>query len=314
MLEELRKINYRDGKQGLLYFLCEVIGTHSVSIRDAEIICSHNPGNSTCSVSEIVGYCVEFGWIRRSENLLSIDDSIQPYVSDKNQLNKALIESSLKQLFEAEIFNSDMFFYDSVQSCYGFRNENLPLHFSCVRDVLLSQGFLAVQRNVIGRKFFVEAAYESYIAKYCKKQRKILTLERLKKQIEANEVAGEAAEEFVLSYEKKRIGLPLCNRIKRISEIDVTAGYDIVSFDSPESNEWDRLIEVKAVSKSGFFWSRNEYEIAKLKGDRYYIYLVELSKTQSQNYSPEIIQNPADKIMLSDEWLVESQTFSVKRV
>lgn len=103
-------------------------------------------------------------------------------------------------------------------------------------------------------------------------------------------------------------------KVRRISEIDVAAGYDIVSFDSNQSLEPDRFIEVKAVSNAGFYWSRNEYEIAKLKGDTYYLYLVDLNRIDEQDYSPQMIQNPAVNVMDTDEWFVESQSYYVKHI
>ena len=106
----------------------------------------------------------------------------------------------------------------------------------------------------------------------------------------------------------------MCEKVRRISEIDVAAGYDIVSFDSSQSQELDRFIEVKAVSNKGFYWSRNEYEMSKLKGDAYYLYLVELGRINQQNYEPQIIQNPAKNVMESQEWFVESQTFFIKHL
>lgn len=164
-----------------------------------------------------------------------------------------------------------MFYYDSVQFRYAFKNELLPLSLSSVRNVLISQGFLIPLRDTQGTRFYISPTYDALVAKHCKERRKQLSLEQLKKQFERNELAGEKAELFVLEYEKRRLGLPLCEKVRRISEIDVTAGYDIVSFDSPQSREPDRFIEVKAVSSAGFYWSKNEYEIAKLKGDMYYL-------------------------------------------
>lgn len=74
------------------------------------------------------------------------------------------------------------------------------------------------------------------------------------------------------------------------------------------------FIEVKAISESGFYWSKNEYEIAKLRGEFYYLYLVELSKIDESEYAPEIIQNPAMSIMGADGWLVEPQSYYLRRV
>lgn len=68
------------------------------------------------------------------------------------------------------------------------------------------------------------------------------------------------------------------------------------------------------MSASGFFWSKNEYEVAKLKGDSYYLYLVELGRIDEPGYVPEMIQDPAANVMESDDWFVEARSYHIKRV
>ena len=314
MLEELKKLNYHGGKDGLLFFICNVIGRNEITLRDAEVICSHASGKRQLSVEDLVSYCLALGWIKKEADILTIIPEFEPFLGDKEVLNDTLIKSTVEQLFQDGIVNQSMFFYDSIQRSYAFKNELLPLSLSCVRNVLISQGFLIPQRDPQGTRFYIAPIYDDLIAKYCKIRRTQLSLERLKKQLEDNELAGEKAELFVVEYEKKRIGSPLCENIKRISEIDVAAGYDIVSFNSSDSLEPDRFIEVKAVSASGFFWSKNEYEVAKLKGDSYYLYLVELGRIDETGYVPEMIQNPTSIIMQADGWLVEAQSYHIRRV
>jgi hypothetical protein len=123
------------------------------------------------------------------------------------------------------------------------------------------------------------------------------------------------AEHFVLDFEIQRLGKDFASRVRIISDIDVGAGYDIISFESNESQEYDRFIEVKATSNSqGFFWSSNEYETAKLKGPRYYLYLVDLRKIRRDDYVPLIIKDPAAVIMESEDWLVEPQTYQITKI
>ena len=136
----------------------------------------------------------------------------------------------------------------------------------------------------------------------------------LKKRLKSDELAGEKAELFVVKYEKKRLGVEGENKVKRISEIDVTAGYDIVSANSPNSTVANRFIEVKAVSENGFYWSKNEYDIAKLLAADYYLYLVDLSKIDDDNYEPDIIHNPVQHIMENNLWLVEPQSYHIQKV
>ena len=314
MLEELKNLNYHGGKAGLLFFICDVIGRNEITLRDAEVICSHASGKRQLSVEDLVCYCFTLGWIQKDGDVLRVSPSFEHLLDNKEALNEELIKSTIEQLFSYSGMNQNMFSYDSIRNCYAFKNELFPLSLSCVRNILISQGFFIVVRDSYGTHFYIAPLFESLVAKHCKTQRKQLSLESLKKQLELNDAAGEKAELFVLDFEKSRLGKSLCERIKRISEIDVSAGYDIISFNSNESQEHDRFIEVKAISNTGFYWSKNEYEIAKLKANSYYLYLVELSKINSFGYYPKMIQNPAESIFFSDEWFVETQSFFIHHV
>lgn len=314
MLDVLKNLKYHGGKDGLLFFICNVIGSGQIRIKDVEIMCARSPGKHYLSIEDLISYCHTLGWIQISEDVVSVSPDIVSLLNDKEKLNDALIVSTVNQLFKETIMDASMFYYDSVQCCYAFKNELLPLSLSGVRNVLISQGFFIPLRDSKGTRFLIAPTYDALVAKLCKARRKLLSLEQLKKQLESKELAGEKAELFVLEYEKNRLGQPLCEKVRRISEIDVTAGYDIVSFDSCQSREPDRFVEVKAVSNTGFYWSRNEYEIAKLKGDTYYLYLVELSRINQQDYTPQIIQNPAVSVMQAEEWFVEAQTYFIKHI
>ncbi len=204
--------------------------------------------------------------------------------------------------------------YDISRQIYTFRNDMFSLRFSKIRDVLISQGFLITTRVGMKTFFSISPLYESLVANFCKSERNKISLERLKKQIDSNNAIGEKAELFVLDYEKKRLGYPNCDYVKRISEIDVTAGYDIVSFSSQLSKIPDRFIEVKAVSVTGFYWSNNEYETAKLLGEKYCIYLVSIDRIDDSNYEPEIIINPAEVIINGADWLIEPQSYKIIRI
>lgn len=174
--------------------------------------------------------------------------------------------------------------------------------------------FAEVFNKLTGSRFYVSPEYESLVASQCIRKRKAISLEQLKKRLKSDELAGEKAELFVVKYEKKRLGVEGENKVKRISEIDVTAGYDIVSANSPNSTVANRFIEVKAVSENGFYWSKNEYDIAKLLAADYYLYLVDLSKIDDDNYEPDIIHNPVQHIMENNLWLVEPQSYHIQKV
>ena len=116
-----------------------------------------------------------------------------------------------------------------------------------------------------------------------------------------------------MKYEVLRIAdKHLSRKVKRISEIDVSAGYDIVSFENSKSFNYDRYIEVKSFSgQPHFYWSKNEIEVAKLYGDRYYLYLVNIEKITKSNYDPTIIRNPVKTVMCSENWLMQPTSYLV---
>ena len=163
---------------------------------------------------------------------------------------------------------------------------------------------------------FIDQAYEALVANICKENKKKITLEQLKAALEEDADAGEKAEEFVKRKKKKRLSSnSLIMRIRKISDVDVSAGYDLISFENDLSTEYDRFIEVKAFSnRKGFYWSSNELEVAKLKGRHYYLYLVDLTKISNSDYIPVIISDPAKSVMKSSDWLVEPETYHVRRI
>lgn len=214
MLDELKNLEYHGGKEGLLYFLCDIIGRGEIKVRDAEVICSHAPGKKYLSVEELIRYCLALGWIHISGDVISVVPSIIHLIGDKEKLNKTLIISTIKQLFEKHIFNSNMFFYDAVQSCYAFKNELLPLPLSSVRNVLVSQGFLIQFRDSKITRFYIDPIYDALVSKYCKESHKQISLEKLKKSLKKMQLRVKRLN--YLCYLMKKSGLDI-RYVKKLS-------------------------------------------------------------------------------------------------
>ena len=118
----------------------------------------------------------------------------------------------------------------------------------------------------------------------------------------------------MLGLEKKRLP-ELAQKIKRISDFDVAAGYDIVSYENNGSGQYDRFIEVKCYMGSPhFFWSENESDVAKIKADKYILCLVDYLKMGEPGYQPEFIRNPYETIFGSDEWLVNASSYRIQKI
>lgn len=315
MLEELKNLDYTPSQDGLSYFLSDVIGTNKHSPDDISVICNHAPGVLRLSSKHLLLYALAFNWIRKVENLYEITDEVLPVIDNKLELNKKLVKDTVSVLFEAGVFNMNMFTYETTTNRIIFQNGLLPLEYSAIRNTLVNQGFFDVIRSSVKTVFYLADDYIVLIRNRIRNQKKQFTLDQLKKRIEENEIAGELAEEYVLKFEKKRLPESFSERIQIVSSIDVSAGYDIVSYNSKTSTEIDRFIEVKAISqRNGFYWSANEYDVARLKGESYYLYLVKLACVDDDSYEPLIICNPASSIMNSDDWLVETDTYHIRSI
>ncbi|MBM6669029.1 DUF3883 domain-containing protein [Lacrimispora saccharolytica] len=315
MLEDLKNINYSLTKDNFIYFMVDVFGNNRYDITSLSVLCNHAPGRLQLLFSDLLNYCIAFEWVLREENVYFLSPSIIKYIDDKEKLNDKLVKDSVIMLFNANLINADMFIYEANTDKIRFKNERFSLEFSIIRNALISQGLFEIRRTTKRTYFYLSETYFNFVSSFIKQQKKKLSLDQLKRKLEENEKSGDLAERFVLEFEQKRLPASLRSKIRIISSIDVTAGYDIVSFESANSLEIDRFIEVKAINhERRFFWSQNEYEVAKLKGNRYYLYLVELNNIRKADYKPIIICDPVNSVMKSDEWLVETQTFCVRHI
>lgn len=149
-----------------------------------------------------------------------------------------------------------------------------------------------------------------------KRRATTLSPEQLRRLQETQAEQGADAEEYVVEYERKRLqGHPRIELVKRISLVDVGAGYDIESFEGPRSFLPDRFIEVKSHKGSEhFFWSIGELEAAKELGDRYHLYLVDMDQHGAPEYAPFIIRNPAVRLFEKEsDWTATPVGFEMRR-
>jgi hypothetical protein len=106
---------------------------------------------------------------------------------------------------------------------------------------------------------------------------------------------GRAGELFVLLFERTRLIAAgrddLAQRVAHVAENDVSAGYDVQSFDPTTGGEI--FIEVKATRLPGltrFFLTDHEREVAKRLGSAYFIY--EVASATSHPIIVNLIRDP----------------------
>ena len=143
------------------------------------------------------------------------------------------------------------------------------------------------------------------------KKRKI-GIEAFKKAMELQQIYGEEAEKFVVEFENKRLYYK--KDIDWVAQYIVNEGYDVASYDNPSDDLQNRFIEVKSYDGDipYFFWSRNEYNVAKRKKEQYWIYLVNRKKINNNGYEPQMEQNPFEGILKNDDWDKQVDKYIIK--
>lgn len=129
------------------------------------------------------------------------------------------------------------------------------------------------------------------------KSGKEMSPEELLKKLERQDAIGIKGEDFAIAYEKERLeglGAKPEDFEKYIIDrrnINVSQGYDIES----QFNGQSRYIEVKTTTvnaEADFFFSTNEFNVLKAKGEEAFIYRVVLSEDLESIVEIREIQNP----------------------
>ena len=245
------------------------------------------------------------------------------------ELKSKLILSLFNKIIDEEIIQEFLgnveYKYDLVDTTVSLSINRIPLDYSCLRNFMIDIGFfkskdantLLIDHNYL--EFFekkivpiINGSITDELNKRILKNTKI-SIEQLKRLLAIQEELGEEAEKFVLDLEQRRLkNHPNTERIKIISKIDSSAGYDIISFSNSNSIINDKFIEVKSYSnRKGFYWSSNEVSTAQLKQDQYYLYLVDRKLMNDADYSPRIIQNPYQNVFMNSEWVRETDNWFI---
>jgi hypothetical protein len=258
------------------------------------------------------------GIVRSDErSVLGIDSEFLDFLASESYMRAKTLERTLFAFGNDDefltIFSPLYLSYDIVysliqidRSAFGFRYANL-------RRFLAGFGFINPHPDIKIPKFIINPKYKRIFDLHllAEVKRRKIGIDKREAALEQKRLAGANAEEFVVSFEKRRVAThPKPESIQRISDYDAKAGYDVVSYDGQGSVSYDRFIEVKSCAiDRRFFWSTNEIRQAKIKRAQYFLYLVNPEKIREVDYEPMIIQNPYENVFLDQSWSREAQSW-----
>lgn len=311
MLAELKRCNSIGNIDGILFLVSIMAGKDKISRNEIRNRCALE-NNITVNCPGAVAF---FEYLRLVE---STSDTVMPLDAlnsladkDNDAIIAQLVALCINRLVDDGIFDKNATGFDPEKGHLTIKRFAFPLAYAAIRNFLTLVGALDKEEN---GEISVAGNYESDWTEQLRNRRKKFTLEQLLKQQEEQSKRGLEAEEYVLNLERTR--LPGKARvIKRISDFDVSAGYDIVSYESENSSHYDRFIEVKCyLGTPHFFWSENESDVAKIKADTYILCLVDYTRINEPGYQPEYIKNPYDAIFNGEEWLINSASYRIQKV
>lgn len=221
-------------------------------------------------------------------------------IQKSDQPSKVVIKYLIKHMYNTpNEFREYANQFLSNFSLHGEHYEFKPtlkqkLQYSGIRNFLMELHVLdydSTDAKYVIEDYFV-VAYQEFNEGHLVSDKNFKKIQNMKEKI------GRAAEEVVLEYEKARLSeFPhVVNKIEHIAIKDVSAGYDIKSFEHSEEGAFiPRLIEVKAVSSWDyrFYWTKNEIETSRLNSTNYYLYLLPVyTKNEFDLKSMKKIRDP----------------------
>lgn len=290
------------------YLLSVLPPSRPIRIAEARIICINKSISFSSSFSGALALLRFIQSIQGNGETIELVDPSR--AKNPNILLENLIDRLREMALFKEIYIPGAFQFDYIQNEIRIAPELLSKDVEGLRNIFINLGYwvnsnhplylLSVDPSYFSVTKNILTAENNNLARDLRKLDKA-SLDYL---LEHKSELGRIAEEAVLRYERTRLSNHCgIENIAIISSVDVTAGFDIVSYETSDSKILDRFIEVKSYRGAPHFYiSENELEKAENRGKQYYLYLVDRDRIDQQGFKPLIIQDPFNTIFRSDTW------------
>lgn len=307
MREELRKYSSIGNKKGILLLCKKVLTGQMEDLSSIGKSCMFVDGvdlNFNCGI-------MAFEEIKliAIDNNKCISQGLIYSEHDEDSFINAFCGYCLKSLIEMDLIKIEHLKFNESKDVIQIPRYAFKMECSVYRNMLIILGALIPE----GPLYTLNKVFESDFSNQISKKHKF-SQEYLLDMLERERIIGEEGEAFVLAFERRRcpFSAKQQQKIKQISIVDASAGFDILSLEN-EKSDAKRYIEVKTYSgKVHFFWSANEIDNAKLRGASYFLYLVDYDKIKNINYEPLMIANPYYTIKDLPIWDMSPASFSIK--
>lgn len=296
-----------------LYFVWKNLISGVTSLESLAYLRLHHSGKINVDVEITILLFAQLQIIELSDDFISLkNDFLKDNSLDKKRFLDWISKFLLQFLIVEKVIELEEIIYDSQLDKYILPRRNIKYRYACYRNLLLSLSILDKRED---GNYYIEEFLTEIITKENISKAKISEA-TLMKLLEQQRVQGEIGEKYVIEYENKRLALRMDkSKIKRISVLDVSAGYDIISYNDFGSTTLDRFIEVKTYKgKPHFHWSANEIQTAKVRSSHYFLYLVDFNQISLPLYEPIIICDPISYFENNTDWASTPESFFITKI
>jgi hypothetical protein len=248
----------------------------------------------------------------------TVNNDFSDYLNSVHQMKDKFVQFLFLSLKNEDsfhkIFQSQYLSYDIIYKSFQINNSAFGFKFKNFRQLLIDFGAITTHPTVEFNSYILNSRFKKLFDKTILpeiKKRKI-GVEEFRKAMELQQIYGEEAEKFVVEFENKRLSFK--KDIDWVAQYIVNEGYDVASYNHFDDSLQNRFIEVKSYDGDipYFFWSRNEYKVARRKKEKYWVYLVNRKRMNDDDYKPLMEQNPFDNILKNDNWDKEVDKYIIK--
>jgi len=284
-------------------------------------------GGQIVEYDPILEHCKIAGLIQVKNSRIRISSLGQKLLSANKKRFFEVTEGQKQIIAERIVFRGpwspaartlfEFFDVNPDSECYEFSkaDSEIPRDLAKATQLFKHLGILSEDAFIIS----VNQRYSQLVYELTADAKALSELE-LERILVENRKLGVQGENAVVEFEKRRLRklgkTAQAALVRRISTVDVAAGYDVESFDGTnDSISPDRFIEVKATTgdELRFYWTNNEKEVAGRRKNQYWIYvMVEFRENRPHECLPVMIQHPAKSIPRHAFLTMEAQTFLIK--
>jgi hypothetical protein len=253
---------------------------------------------------ESLNFLIEIGLIFVDGNNIKIHDPSNGEIEDK--IFNKIAENSEFGLEVKEYLNN----FVNINGTYSFKPDaiynNATSHL---------RNFLIYAKKIVYENSEYKVVDNEILELFLKNE---YSPKKLEKDLKNKKQLGDDAEILIFKKEQEKINqINPSLKVDHVALRDVSAGYDIQSFEKKDDRVEKIYIEVKAVSKSNykFHLSVQEKQTANKLKDKYFIYLLPVDKSNRDkfDYNQLLKITNLDKSIFQNqlEWKVENDGFII---